>query len=121
MPARMLNAFLDCQRLFYYEFVEGVFVESADALRRGAIHQRVPLAGKPEAPIPTHPVRVFIGDRTPQVGRLTEAAGWARQGWSEIAAKPGGVCVAHVGAARGCRGAGATPHQIKARLPFCVI
>src|SRR6266542_6968198 len=37
----MMNEFIYCQRLFYYEFVEGVFVESADTLRGGAIHQRV--------------------------------------------------------------------------------
>jgi CRISPR-associated protein Cas1 len=62
IPARMLNEFVYCQRLFYYEFVEGVFVESADTLRGGAIHQRVdsgngalpkakrkPEAGKPKA------------------------------------------------------------------------
>jgi CRISP-associated protein Cas1 len=41
IPARMLNEFVYCQRLFYYEFVEGVFLESADTLRGGAIHQRV--------------------------------------------------------------------------------
>ncbi len=41
IPARMLNEFVYCQRLFYYEFVDGVFVESADTLRGGAIHQRV--------------------------------------------------------------------------------
>jgi CRISPR-associated protein Cas1 len=41
IPARMLNEFVYCPRLFYYEFVEGVFVESADTLRGGAIHQRV--------------------------------------------------------------------------------
>jgi CRISPR-associated protein Cas1 len=41
IPARMLNEFVYCQRLFYYEFVEGVFIESADTLRGGAIHQRV--------------------------------------------------------------------------------
>src|SRR2546421_12262460 len=41
IPARMLNEFVYCQRLFYYEFVEGVFVESADTLRGGAIHVRV--------------------------------------------------------------------------------
>jgi len=41
IPARMLNEFVYCQRLFYYEFVEGVFVESADTLRGAAIHQRV--------------------------------------------------------------------------------
>ncbi len=41
IPARMLNEFVYCPRLFYYEFVEGVFVESADTLRGGVIHQRV--------------------------------------------------------------------------------
>ncbi len=41
IPARMLNEFVYCQRLFYYEFVEGVLVESADTLRGGAIHKRV--------------------------------------------------------------------------------
>ncbi|HOP99108.1 MAG TPA: CRISPR-associated endonuclease Cas1 [Verrucomicrobiota bacterium] len=37
----MLNEFVYCQRLFYYEFVEGVFVDSADTLRGDAIHKRV--------------------------------------------------------------------------------
>ena len=41
IPARMMNEFVYCQRLFYYEFVEGVFVESADTLRGEVIHQRV--------------------------------------------------------------------------------
>lgn len=41
IPARMLNEFVYCQRLFYYEFVEGVFVESVDTLRGNAIHKRV--------------------------------------------------------------------------------
>lgn len=41
IPARMMNEFVYCQRLFYYEFVEGVFVESADTLRGDAIHKRV--------------------------------------------------------------------------------
>jgi CRISPR-associated endonuclease Cas1/CRISPR-associated protein Cas4 len=41
IPARMMNEFVYCQRLFYYEFVEGVFVESVDTLRGKAIHQRV--------------------------------------------------------------------------------
>ncbi|MGH7978870.1 MAG: CRISPR-associated endonuclease Cas4g/Cas1g [Limisphaerales bacterium] len=51
IPARMLNEFVYCQRLFYYEFVEGVFVESADTLRGGAIHQRVD-SGNGELPRP---------------------------------------------------------------------
>ncbi len=37
----MLNEFVYCPRLFYYEFVEGVFVESADTVRGSAIHQKV--------------------------------------------------------------------------------
>ena len=41
LPARMVNEFVYCPRLFYYEFVEGVFVESVDTLRGAAIHQRV--------------------------------------------------------------------------------
>ena len=49
----MMNEFVYCQRLFYYEFVESVFVESADTLRGEAIHRQVdsgngalPAAGK---------------------------------------------------------------------------
>ena len=30
LPARMLNEFVYCPRLFYYEYVEGVFVDNAD-------------------------------------------------------------------------------------------
>ncbi|MBI4026451.1 MAG: hypothetical protein HY360_15810 [Verrucomicrobia bacterium] len=41
LPARMLNEFVYCPRLFYYEFVEGVFVENADTARGAALHQRV--------------------------------------------------------------------------------
>jgi hypothetical protein len=41
LPARMLNEFVYCPRLFYYEHVEGVFVESADTLRGAVVHARV--------------------------------------------------------------------------------
>lgn len=41
LPARMLNEFVYCPRLYYYEFVEGVFVHNADTLRGAAIHTRV--------------------------------------------------------------------------------
>src|SRR6266853_1504478 len=36
LPARMLNEFVYCPRLFYYEHVEGVFVESADTVKGAA-------------------------------------------------------------------------------------
>ncbi len=41
LPARMLNEFVYCPRLFYYELVEGVFVDNADTRRGAALHQRV--------------------------------------------------------------------------------
>ena len=49
IPARMLNEFVYCPRLFYYEFVESVFVESGDTLRGKALHRRVD-SGKGELP-----------------------------------------------------------------------
>ena len=41
LPARMLNEFVYCPRLFYYEWVEGVFEDSADTLDGQAKHARV--------------------------------------------------------------------------------
>jgi hypothetical protein len=32
LPARMLNEFVYCPRLFYYEWVEGVFADSLDTV-----------------------------------------------------------------------------------------
>jgi CRISP-associated protein Cas1 len=53
LPARMINEFVYCSRLFYYEQVEGVFVENADTIRGSQGHKRVdqgsgslPSAGK---------------------------------------------------------------------------
>ena len=34
MPARMVNEFAYCPRLFFYEWVEGLFQESADTVGR---------------------------------------------------------------------------------------
>lgn len=41
LPARMLNEFVYCPRLFFYEWVEGVFEDSADTLEGQAKHARV--------------------------------------------------------------------------------
>lgn len=41
LPARMLNEFVYCPRLFYYEFVENVFVHNADTREGAAQHKRV--------------------------------------------------------------------------------
>ena len=45
IPARMLNEFVYCPRLFFYEFVEGVFVENADTVRGKSLHRRVDTDG----------------------------------------------------------------------------
>lgn len=49
LPARMLNEFVYCPRLFYYEHVEGVFQHNADTRRGAALHKRVD-AGKGALP-----------------------------------------------------------------------
>lgn len=46
LPARMVNEFVYCPRLFFYEFVEGIFRESADTIEGSAQHQNVDREGK---------------------------------------------------------------------------
>ncbi|RME67280.1 MAG: CRISPR-associated endonuclease Cas1, partial [Verrucomicrobia bacterium] len=41
LPARILNEFVYCPRLFYYEHVEGLFLHNADTLRGADSHRRV--------------------------------------------------------------------------------
>ena len=41
LPARMVNEFSYCPRLFFYEWVEGLFAESADTVEGSAQHRRV--------------------------------------------------------------------------------
>ena len=38
LPARMVNEFVYCPRLFFYEWVEGVFRESADTVEGSVQH-----------------------------------------------------------------------------------
>ncbi len=40
LPARMLNEFVYCRRLFFYEWVDGLFAHSADTLDGEHRHQR---------------------------------------------------------------------------------
>jgi CRISP-associated protein Cas1 len=37
----MINEFVYCPRLFYYEEVEGIFLENADTIRGSQGHKRV--------------------------------------------------------------------------------
>lgn len=49
LPARMVNEFVYCPRLFFYEWVEGVFRESVDTVEGKHQHRRV---DKPSAALP---------------------------------------------------------------------
>jgi CRISPR-associated protein Cas1 len=49
LPARMLNEYVYCPRLFYYEWVEGVFAHSSDTVEGSLRHET--LGEKPE-PLP---------------------------------------------------------------------
>lgn len=46
LPARMVNEFVYCPRLFFYEWVEGLFKESADTVEGKLQHKRVDKPGK---------------------------------------------------------------------------
>lgn len=46
LPARMVNEFVYCPRLFFYEWVEGVFRENAATVEGSAQHARVDKEGK---------------------------------------------------------------------------
>jgi len=41
LPARMLNEFVYCPRLFFYEWVEGLYVDNADTVEGQSGHARV--------------------------------------------------------------------------------
>lgn len=41
IPARMLNEFVYCPRLFHYEHVQGLFLDNADTARGTSLHTRV--------------------------------------------------------------------------------
>ena len=46
LPARLINEFVYCPRLFYYEQVEGLFAHSSDTVEGAAQHKRVDEEGK---------------------------------------------------------------------------
>src|SRR5579884_2028955 len=49
IPARMVNEFVYCPRLFYLEWVQGDFAHSADTLEGAAVHRRV---DREQGPLP---------------------------------------------------------------------
>jgi CRISPR-associated protein Cas1 len=63
LPARMVNEFVYCPRLFFYEWVEGLFRESKDTLEGSFQHKRVD-AKVTELPAPEEAVTETIHSRS---------------------------------------------------------
>ncbi|MBW0000373.1 MAG: CRISPR-associated endonuclease Cas1 [Verrucomicrobia bacterium] len=65
----MVNEFVYCPRLFYYEFVDGIFVPSADTLRGDSDHRRVDQGSgalpKPESSDPSRQITGGEADHQP--------------------------------------------------------
>src|ERR1039458_4215779 len=83
LPARMVNEFAYCPRLFFYEWVDGVFRESVDTIEGAIQHQRVdakatalPAAG--DLPQSIHARSVTLASLR---GRPRNCASWPRWTW----------------------------------------
>jgi CRISP-associated protein Cas1 len=50
LPARMLNEFVYCPRLFFYEWVEGIFAHSADTVEGELRHEKLETKSDPLSP-----------------------------------------------------------------------
>jgi len=57
LPARMLNEYVYCPRLFFYEWVEGIFAHSADTIEGELRHEKLETKSDPLPP-PDHEARV---------------------------------------------------------------
>jgi CRISPR-associated protein Cas1 len=74
LPARMLNEFVYCPRLFFYEHIDGIFVHSVDTERGKDIHTRVDKgsgalpAPEPEAKDSAEAENTDIHSRSVQMG-----------------------------------------------------
>jgi len=62
LPARMVNEFVYCPRLFFYEWVEGIFAHNADTVEGANRHARVDNRSEP-LPLPDD------ADEAPRVAR----------------------------------------------------
>lgn len=73
LPARMVNEFTYCPRLFFYEWVEGVFAHSADTLEGASRHERVDAKtdALPEADEDEPPVKARSVSLSSETHRLT--------------------------------------------------
>ncbi len=72
LPARMLNEFVYCPRVFFLEWVEGLFAHSADTIEGALRHQKLerradPLPGPDDAPEKIHARSVHLASDTHKI------------------------------------------------------
>lgn len=71
LPARMVNEFVYCPRLFYYEWVDGVFAHSADTLegarKHAAVDQKADALPPPDDEAPVKARSVTLSSEEHQV------------------------------------------------------
>jgi len=73
LPARMLNEFVYCPRLFFYEWVEGVFAHSRDTVEGALRHEKLETKADPLPPAeetgetPIHARSVELASETPKL------------------------------------------------------
>jgi CRISPR-associated protein Cas1 len=73
LPARMLNEFVYCPRLFFYEWVEGVFAQSADTVEGALRHEELEI--KADAlPPPVNPSASPLGKGRAEEGPSPQTA-----------------------------------------------
>ncbi|HTS32080.1 MAG TPA: CRISPR-associated endonuclease Cas1, partial [Bryobacteraceae bacterium] len=70
LPARMVNEFAYCPRLFFYEWVEGVFEESSDTVSGEIEHRRVDTRGSALPPPEELPEKIHARSVTLSSERL---------------------------------------------------
>jgi len=85
LPARMLNEFTYCPRLFYYEWVEGLFAHNADTIEGAQRHEKIdgrtdPLPRPEEGPERFHARSVQLtSDRVGIIAKIDVVEGSGSQ------------------------------------------
>jgi len=95
IPARMLNEFVYCPRLFYLEFVEGVFVHNADTRAGASQHKRVDSGNGRLPPAPATNAAASGLAGTHQPGSGGRSAGTATSPTESRPTAPGDAPSAH--------------------------
>ncbi len=122
LPARMVNEYAYCPRLFFYEWVEGLFAESVDTVEGAIQHRRVD--AKATALLPAQEIEGLEDKTTDDARRSSELPAVAGDPGAIVGAGIGGgdcgipgVHDAVVGCERrvGAGGAGSARDRVKVR------